>query len=117
MEEAGDAADVDEGAVGLDGSYHAVDELAGLQVRELGLHHSAPVGHNQPVLGLINLEELEWQHLAHAVLRETLRGVGTREEAAQALEVDERAAPVDGHDLRCDGAVLRLHAPSGKGRG
>jgi hypothetical protein len=38
----------------------------------------------------------------------TAGGVGAGEEAAEALKVDESAAPVDGEDLGPDGAVLGL---------
>jgi hypothetical protein len=36
-----------------------------------GLNHGAAVRHHEPILGLVNLEELQRQLLAHRVLRET----------------------------------------------
>ena len=62
-----------------------VNKLAGLEVGELGLHHGAPVRHNQPVLGLVHLEELQGHHLADVILRQALRRVRSGKEATQTL--------------------------------
>mmetsp|Transcript_4904 Transcript_4904/g.11734 ORF Transcript_4904/g.11734 Transcript_4904/m.11734 type:complete len:533 (+) Transcript_4904:60-1658(+) len=109
VEEARDAADVDKGAIGLDPADHALDHLAGVQVPHLGLDDGAAVGDDEPVLGLVHLEELEGDLGADHLLGEAAGGVRAGEEAAEALKGHEGAAPVDGEDLGRDGAVLGLH--------
>ena len=74
VEEARDASEDDEGALGLDTPDNTSDNLAGVEVAHLGLDDGAAVGDNEAVLGLVDLEKLEGDLLADHLLGEACTG-------------------------------------------
>ena len=119
MQKAGDAADVDKCAVRLnrlDDTSHHVAHAEAFTADDVG---GEPVGHDEAVLLLVNLEELDGDGLADEIIavRHANGDVGLGDEASEVFDLDEEAAAVDGEDDGVDGfvVVLQLAAPVPRG--
>ena len=109
VEEAGHAADLDEGAVGLEGLDHAVDDVAAGEVGHLLLDDGPAVGNDELVVLLVDLEEFEGDLGPDDLLGGHHAGeVGAGEEGAEALDGADGAAAVDGDDLGVEDLIVGL---------
>ena len=110
VEEAGDAADIDEGAVGLDRLNDTLAHVADAEALAGDHVRREAVGHDEAVLLLVNLEELHGDGLPDEILAvgHAHGDVRLGDETAEVLHLDEEAAAVDGEHHGVDRLVSRL---------
>ena len=109
VQQAAHAADVDEGAVGLDATHGAEHHFAHLEAIHLALHQGAAMAEHQAVALLVHLQELEGQEVCHELFL-GLAGadVAAGDEAAQAFHPHQGTTTVGGEHLGVDGGVFLL---------
>ena len=111
MQKAGDAADVDESAVGFHSLHDTLAHVADAETLAADDVRGEAVGHHQAVLLLVNLEELDGHGLADELVAvgHAHGDVRLGDETSEVLDFDEEAAAVDGEDDGVDSLVVGLH--------
>ena len=108
VDQARHAAEIDEGAVRLDGGDDALEDRAHSQIGDLVVGVGLPVRDDETRVLLVDVEELDLQLLANELLARRLacHEVAAGQEGTQALDEHHRAAAVDRDHLALDDGVV-----------